>query len=162
MLEELANPFGDVVAQHHRHFQIRRQAPDLPRASQRIQAARIGQHLDPAFPQLRGDAGHQWGKVTRIAEGLIPAPLFLKNGHGDFGQVVESQEVNRPLLHQPDRRFQPIPPKALAVGDSNHGMRSSARCPRFGLVVTTSSRKDRIGRVSTGSMMASTCPRAAA
>jgi hypothetical protein len=45
--------------------------------------------------------------------------LFLHDGHGDLGEVVHHQVVDRAALHLPDGRLQPVAPEPLAGGDSD-------------------------------------------
>jgi len=120
LLQELVDAAQHIVALHHRHLQPRRCLPHRPRAGPRIHAARVGHHRHPALPQPPGDAPHQRREVARITRLRIRLFLFLQDGHGDLGQVVQRQVVERTVLHQPDRRLQPVAPKPLSVTDAYH------------------------------------------
>ena len=131
--EQLVDAGEDVVAQHHGDLQLGRKAPHLARAGNRVHAAGVGNHLDAAFANAPGQARHQRRKIARIAEGRILPLLLLKDGHGDFGQVVEREVVDGTLLDQAHRSFQPVTPKALTVGDADHMRRrqppADRNCP---------------------------------
>ena len=109
-----------IVAQHHRDLQIRRGLQHGARAGDGIHAAGVGDHLDVAFLQLLRDAADQRGKVAGIAEFGVLLALLLQDGHGDFGQIIEGEIVDRAAVHQADGSFQPVAPEALTVSDANH------------------------------------------
>ena len=142
-----------VVAQHDRHLQARRQAHHFARAGQRVDAARIGNHRDAALADLPRDARHQRRKISRISQQRVGLLLLLQNRHGDLGQVIQREVVERALFHQAHRRLQPVAPEALPVGDADHGRIPSEA--GVACCMDASNAKERIPRVSSGSMMAS-------
>ena len=160
--EELVDAPEHVVAQDHRDFQPRRQPHHFARAGHRIHAAGIGDHLDAALAQTRRNARHQRRKIARIAQLRVGLLLLLQNRHGDLGEIIERQVIDGPLLHQAHRRFQPVAPEALAVGDANHNVTSSGRTRGLWFCRHASSANVRTSRESTGSITASQWPRAAA
>ncbi len=153
--EKFVQSRKDIVADHHGDLEPRRLLHHFARARQRIHTARIRDHLHTALANLFRNARDQGREVACIAKIRVGLPLLLQNRHRNLRQIVERQVVDRPLLYQANRRFQPVAPKSLTVCDSNHDV-----CP--GLAVAASSSCVKTLRVSSGSMMASACPRAAA
>jgi hypothetical protein len=115
---------ADVVALDHRDAQ--RDACRLGqrlqrgRASVRIDAARVADHLD-ALPLQFGE--HRLHRDVDEVGG--PAHLGLlgarrrKNGHRRFGQVVEHQVVEPAALHQLRRGHHAVAPEARGAADAD-------------------------------------------
>ena len=118
--KKFVEPRIDVVAQHYRHFQARRQPHHFARAGHRVHPAGIGDHAHAALADMPRDPRDQRRKVARITQIRVGLLLLLQDRHGDLGQVVERQVVDRPLLHQAHRSFQPVAPESLPVRNPNH------------------------------------------
>ncbi len=171
LLQKVVETIEDVVPEHHRDLEAGRQAHHLSRARHRIHAACVGDHFDAALPDLSGYACDQWRKIACVSEFRVGLLLLLQDRHRDLGQVVERQIVDGPLLHQADRRFQPVAPESLPVRDADHGRRSA---PGFGIrdsgfetsglfcSMQASRANISVLRVSRGSITASQWPLAAA
>src|SRR5207244_4328584 len=106
--------------EHDRDLQAGRQPHYFARTGDGVHAAGIGDDGDAAFAHGFGETCYQRRKVTRIAEVWIGLLLFLQDRHGDLGQVIEREVIDRALLDKADRGFEPIAPEALAVGDADH------------------------------------------
>jgi hypothetical protein len=116
--EELVDAGEHVVAEHDRDFQTGRGLQHGARAGYRIDAAGVGDDFDAAVAELVGDASDERRKIAGVAEIGVLLALLLQDGHGDFGQVVESEIVDRPAVHQTDGGFEPVAPEALTVSDA--------------------------------------------
>ena len=86
----------------------------------RVDAARVAHHADALGDQIRRQIDHQIHEVPRVAEGRVPLPLLLQDGHRDLGQVVEHQVVDRPAPDLQLGSLLPIPPESL-TGAHAHG-----------------------------------------
>ena len=90
-------------------------------ASRGIDAARVGNYLDPAADDFGGAGFDDVDKIAGIAGLGISLALLLKNRKSDFGQVIERQVIDRAAAHLLQGRLGRIAPKALPVGYANHG-----------------------------------------
>src|SRR5205823_11611265 len=70
------------------------------------------------------DTLHQRHEVLGVAEGRVTGLLFLHDGHGDFGEVVHHEVVDRAARHLAVRRLEPVAPEALARRDADGGLHS--------------------------------------
>ncbi len=122
--QEIVEPPHDVVARDHRGPHRDPLPPgDLQNriaASLGIDSAGVGDHADAPLLQIRQHAGDHVHEVASVPELRIARALLLEDGHGDFGQIVERQIVERPAAHLFHRRFQRIAPESLTIGDANH------------------------------------------
>src|SRR5439155_7878598 len=70
------------------------------------------------------DPVHQRHAVLGVAEGRVTGLLLLHDGHGDFGEVVHHEVVDRAARHLAVRRLEPVAPEALARRDAHGGRRA--------------------------------------
>src|SRR5205807_3041282 len=84
-----------------------------------VHAAGVRGDLDAAFHQQRQDPLHQGDEVLGVAERRIARLLLLQDGHGDFGEVVHHEVVDRPTGHLAVRGFEPVAPKTLSGRDAD-------------------------------------------
>ena len=78
--EELVDAAVDVIAQHHRDLQPRRQPHHFARACQRVDAAGIGDHRDAALADLAREPRDERRKIARVAEVADrPAAAFAES-----------------------------------------------------------------------------------
>ena len=121
--QQLVQPVHQVVAGHHRHAQRSRGGNPVegleqrPPAALRVDAARVAYHPHVPSDQVRCETGDQRHEVARVAERRISLPLFLQDRHGDLGQIVEHQVVDRAMADLQLRRFLPVAPESLTGGD---------------------------------------------
>ena len=112
-----------IVAGHDRYFhfvgdvQILRERFDRGTAAERVDPARVGDDFDAALHARRQDIAKMRHKIGRIAGSGIAGSLFLQDGHGDFGEIVHHQVVDRTTLHLPARRGGIVSPEPAAIGD---------------------------------------------
>ena len=109
--QEVVEAREDVVAEHDRDFEPGRQSTHFARAGDRVDAAGVGDDFDLAFAELAGDARDQGREVASVAEVRVGLPLLLQDRHGDLGEVVEGQVVDRALLDQADGASSQSPQK---------------------------------------------------
>ena len=106
----------------HLHFvgdvQVSRERFDRGTAAERIDAAGVGDDLDAALRARRQDIAEMCNEIRRITGRGIAGALFLQDGHGDFGEVVHHQVVDRAAFDLPARRRGIVPPESAAVGDN--------------------------------------------
>ena len=131
----------------------------------RIHSARVGDDLH-AFLDDRGQhALHRTDEISRVPEGRVALLLLLKDRHGDFGQVVEHQVVDRPSLYLAPRCIEIVTPEPLTACHANYSLQwLSPRCggrtngPRWGPGLWSVARRARlsISRVFSGYTIAST------
>ena len=115
----------------------------------------------PRSLSLRGQTTDERREIARVADRGIVLFLLLQDRHRDFGEIVEDEEIDGAFVDEPYRRFEPIAPKPLPVGDANHKVSSASGVAR-GCCIAISTAIVRISRESFGSITASQCPRAAA
>ncbi len=176
-LHELVQPLQDVVTGDQADPGLPSHARAPARVHQRL-GAPPGVHPpgvgDDAHPLLHAggeDALHEGHEVTGVAGRGVPPPLLLHDGHGDLGQVVHHEVVQRTPLHLPHGGLQVVAPEALAGADPQDVLvchqttpSGSWKAPRWGPSLWSAARSssDSAGRTSSGRTTSSTKPRAAA
>ena len=85
-----------------------------------IDAARVGDHADAALYQIRQHARDHVDEIARVAGFGIARALLLQDRHGDFGQIIEREVIERAAPDLFDGRFERVAPEALSIRDSNH------------------------------------------
>ncbi len=120
-LSQLADAGEEVVAfdvgDRHRDTQPVRQLTDLVGEAARVETARVGHHLDPAVDAGAEHLFHLGEEracppCRRVA--LAPLP---KDEHGELGQPVTGQDVDRSVFHHLPRRGQAVAEESRAIGD---------------------------------------------
>src|SRR5207248_10373865 len=101
-------------------LETRRRDENGVRAGDRVDAPSIGDNLNVALLQLARQAADERREIARIAQRRIVLLLLLQDGHGDFGEVVEHEEIDGPLVDQAHGGFEPVAPEALPIGDADH------------------------------------------
>ncbi len=79
----------------------------------------VGNHSNVAINQRRQYPINHRDKVTGIPGFGITGALFLHNRHGDFGQIIENQVVNRAAFNLTKWGFQPVTPKSLPTSNAD-------------------------------------------
>ena len=120
LAQKFVDPVKDVVTVNHRDVEPGRGCQHGVRAGHGIDATGIGHHLDIALAKPRGEAADQGREVACVAELWVLLLLLLQDGHGDFGEIVEDQEVDGTFVDEADGGFQPVAPKTLAISDADH------------------------------------------
>ena len=119
----------NVIAGHDADFQasLAARAGERGRhcfsASFRIHAAGVRDYLYLALDNLLGAAFDHLRKIASVPGLRIARVLLFENRHGDLGQIVEGQVVDRPAAELFERRFERVAPKALGIGDADHRLR---------------------------------------
>ena len=98
-------------------FRSLRERFDRGTAAERVDAAGVGDDLDAALHARRQDVAEMRDEIGRIAGIGIAGALLLQDGHGDFGEVVHHQVVDRAAFDLPARRCGIVAPESAAIGD---------------------------------------------
>ncbi len=164
--DELVETTKQIVARHDSDSELRMRSTVVPHrldgsgAGDRIHSARVRNDLYSALDDCGQNALHRTHEIPRITQRRIALFLLLKNGHGDFREIVEHQIVDRSLLDLTARSIEIVAPESLASRDANHCLQllSSDRCggstkgPRCGPGLCSAARNARlsISRVFSG------------
>ena len=113
-----------VLARRARHFQrkplLGGHGKHCIAAAVRIDSASVRDDLDAPLLQFGQDARDHLDEIAGIAGLRIARLLLLQDGHGDLGQIVERQIVQRAPANLFDGGLKPISPEPLPVGDADH------------------------------------------
>ena len=85
------------------------------------------QYFDWAWRLVQGDWGHSFRDGAPVLEVIgrhvfqrgVARTLLLHDRHGDLGQVVEHQVVDRAALHLPPGSVELVAPEPLPTGDAD-------------------------------------------
>ena len=97
--------------------QVSRERFDGGAAAERVDAAGVGDDRDAALHARRQHIAKMRNEIGRISGRGIAGALLLQDGHGDFGEVVHHQVVDRTAFDLPARRCGIVSPESAAVGD---------------------------------------------
>ena len=137
--DELVEPRQEVVARYHAE---RGREPlgaaglgDAVAAGLHVHSARIGHHPDAPLHDLREHRAEHGDEVVGVAEARVAGALALEDDHGDLGQEVEGDVVERPAPDLRGERARVVPPVAARVGDAQRlahacGFYAAASPPR--------------------------------
>src|SRR6185503_378166 len=122
--QQLVQPRKEIVARHDGDLhaigdtELLRKRLDGGTAAERVDAAGVGDDLDAALYARLEDVAEVNEEVGRIARFRFARALFLQDGHGDFGQIVHDQVVDRPAFDLTAWCGGIVAPEPAAVGDN--------------------------------------------
>jgi hypothetical protein len=119
---QLAEAVEQVVAldvgDAHRQPEPPGQGPQLGGQPGRVEPAGVGHHLDPVVHDQAEALLHLVEEAGRVPLGRVAAARPPKDQHGQLGQVVAGEHVDRAALQQLPRRAPAVAVEPGAVGDA--------------------------------------------
>ena len=82
------------------------------------ETAGVGHHLDAALEAVAHDLFHLGHEGAGVAGGRIAQEVLGQDEHGELGEPVTGQHVDRTAVDHLARRRQPVAVEAAAVGDA--------------------------------------------
>jgi hypothetical protein len=119
---QLAQPRDQVVAldvgDDRVQAELARDSGDRLGAAVRGQPAGVRHHLDPPVQALPHDLFHLRDEGPRITGPVVPGQVLGQHEHGQLGQPVAGQHVDRPAFDHLPGGGQPVTVEPAAVGDA--------------------------------------------
>ena len=125
---ELFEAPHQVVAVHPRDLRVQTetggQHVDLRGEPARVQPARVRHHADLLVEALADYALELLQEGRHISGIRILLPRAMQDGHGQLGEVVAGEHIDRPAAHHFLGGRETVSPKTGAVSDSQHARAS--------------------------------------